>query len=138
VIIAILVLLGVVFTVISQPVIDLGFGFNFNRQVGGLGLVFAIFIGIVEFIVGGLGALGVYAVGELLYLAINVEENTRFSALLMRDRMTTPAPMPPVQSAPRVPPAPVQQQYVPPPVETPPPYVPPPSETPPPYVPPES
>lgn len=35
---------------------------------------------------GLLSALGIYAVGEALYLLINLEENTRFTAILLRDR----------------------------------------------------
>jgi hypothetical protein len=127
VIIAIFVLLGVVFTVISPPAIDLGNGFSFSRQTGGLGILFAIFAAIIELLVGGLSALGVYAVGELLYLAIHVEENTRFTALIIRDRM----PAVPVQSvAPTMPPPasqPIQPPNVPPPYQTPPPYEPPPA-----------
>jgi|APMed6443717190_1056831.scaffolds.fasta_scaffold571689_1 hypothetical protein len=35
---------------------------------------------------GGLGALGIFAVGEALFLLINLEENTRYTAILLRDR----------------------------------------------------
>lgn len=35
---------------------------------------------------GGMWALGLFALGELLALFINIEENTRYSAILMRDR----------------------------------------------------
>ena len=35
---------------------------------------------------GGLGALGIFAIGEALYLLIALEENTRYTAILLRDR----------------------------------------------------
>ncbi len=114
VIIAILTVLGVIFTLVAQPVIDFGLGIRvFN-------LVSSIFGAVVVLIGGGLSAIGVYAVGELIFLLINIEENTRFTALIIRDRMQPPQPVrpmpqPPYQ-APAQPPyqAPVQQPYQPP------------------------
>ena len=130
VVIAILVVLGVIVTIISQPfLIDLGFG----RLGGALGLVSAIVLAVVELLAGGLSALGVYAIGELLYVLINIEENTRFTALIIRDRMQPAQPAQPVQP---VPPAPPVQTYAPPPMQ--PPSEPPVIQNPPPYVPPES
>ena len=84
-----------------------------------------------------LTALGIYAIGELISLLINIEENTRFTALIIRDRMQPPpvgqpVVQPPYQSqvqppyqAPTQPPIPPQVQ-------------PPTSQVPPPYQPPQS
>lgn len=108
VIMGVLTILGVVFVVIYQPVMDLGFG----KPSGGLILLMTIVIGVVVLLAGGLAAIGVFAVGDLVSLLLNIEENTRFSALLMRDRMQ---PAQPVQ-----PPAPPVQPYMPPPMQQPP------------------
>ena len=53
-----------------------------------IGIIVAV---IVTFIGGGLTALSVYAIGEGLYLLINLEENTRFSSMILRDRLYPPA-----------------------------------------------
>ncbi len=108
VIMGVLTILGVVFTVIAQPAIDLGFG----KPSGGLILLMTIVIAVVVLLAGGLAALGVFAVGDLVSLLINIEENTRFTALLMRDRMQ------PAQTVP--PPAPPVKPYMPPPMQQPP------------------
>ena len=152
VVIAILVVLAVIFTVVSQPLaIDFGYG----RLSGTLGVILAILAAIVELIVGGLSALGVYAIGELLYVMINIEENTRFTALIMRDRIQNIPPVQPSQPIKQVQPAAVPptqptqtvQQVQPaavpptqPPVQSPmePPAQPSSIEMPPPTVPPES
>ena len=80
---------------------------------GPLVLAFTIVMVIFELLFGGLIFLGIYAVGDLISLLINIEENTRFTALLMRDRMAPPQPvaqpMPPVMQVPP-PPPPYQQQ----------------------------
>jgi hypothetical protein len=127
VVIAILVVIGVIVTIISQPFsIDFGFG----RLGGALGLISSIVLAVVEILAGGLSALGVYAIGELLYVLINIEENTRFTALIIRDRMQ---PAQPVQAIQPVPPT---QSFAPPPMQ--PPSEPPVIQNPPPYNPPES
>jgi len=92
VIIGIVSLLTIVFTIISQPVID----FGFFRPSGGLVLVFTIVMALLELVMGGLIALGVYALGDLIALLMNIEENTRFTALILRDSMNPPVqPMQP-------------------------------------------
>jgi hypothetical protein len=73
------------------------------------GPLFAVIGAIFVFISGSLGALGIYAIGEALYLLIGLEENTRFTAILLRDRFY---PQPQVQQ-PMQPPMP--QPYAPPP-----------------------
>ena len=61
---------------------------------------------------GGLTALGIYAIGELISLLINIEENTRFTALIVRDRMQPPQPSQPVAQPPYQ--LPAQPTYQPP------------------------
>lgn len=132
VIMAILVVIGVLFTIFANPfVIDFGSNF-FGRSVSALSVITSIIVAVLEIVFGGLGALGVYAVGELLYLMINIEENTRFTALIIRDRMgAVPPPPPPQPVQPVVPPPaptytpPAPPYTPPPPVETPPTYMPP-------------
>ena len=40
-------------------------------------------MGVIILIYGGLGAITLYAIGESIYLALAVEENTRTTALLL-------------------------------------------------------
>jgi len=112
VIIGIVSLLTIVFTIISQPVID----FGFFRPSGGLVLVFTIVMALLELVMGGLIALGVYALGDLIALLMNIEENTRFTALILRDSMN-----PPVQPMQPMAPPPVQPSIQPPSIQVPPP-----------------
>ena len=101
VIIAVLTVLGTLFAMFGGAFIDFGFGVR-----GGTGAVLVgIVVGIVYLIIGLIGSVVVYSVGELVYLLINIEENTRFSAIVLRDRLAAPQPvqqpvmppMPPVQ-----------------------------------------
>ena len=64
---------------------------------GGIGLIGGIIGALISLIFGALGALGMYAVGELISLLISVEENTRYSASQLHSR-----PPSPVQPAPQV------------------------------------
>ncbi len=139
VILGILAIFGAVLTLVVRPSFDFGFG------PFGLNFGFALVAAIVELIVGFLSALGIYAVGELIFLLVNIEENTRFTALIIRDRMQPPQAAQPPYQAPVQPPyqPPTQQTYQPP---AQPPYsppAPPQSQTPtiqapPPYQPPQS
>ena len=110
VIIGVLTILGVVFAVIAQPVIDLGFG----RPSGGLILLMTIVTAVIVLLGGGLAAIGVFAIGEMVSLLVNIEENTRFTALLMRDRMQpvqlVQPPAPPMQQPPTIQASPPYQQ----------------------------
>ena len=143
VILGILAILGAILTMVVRPAIDFGFG------PFGLNLGFALVAGIAVLISGLLTALGIYAIGELISLLINIEENTRFTALIIRDRMQPPpagqpAVQPPYQ-APVQPPyqppaqqsyqAPIQPPFQPP---IPPQAQPPTNQVPPPYLPPQS
>jgi hypothetical protein len=114
VIILVLTVLSVVFTVIAQPRIDFGFGL----PSGPLVLAFLIVMAVFELLIGGMIFLGVFALGDLIYILINIEENTRFTALLMRDRLQASQPMAqpqmvqpmqPAMQVPLPPPPPYQQ-----------------------------
>ena len=143
VILGILALLGAIFTLLVRPAIDFGLG-PFALDFG-----FALVAAVVELIAGGLTALGIYAVGELIALLINIEENTRFTALIVRDRMQPPQPgqaaaQPPYQPPAQVPYQPqAPQTYQAPAQPTSQPPIPPQAQTPtiqvpPPYLPPQS
>jgi hypothetical protein len=125
VIIGIGAILGAVFAVIAQPVVDLGFG----KPNGSLVLIFAVIMAVIVLVFGGLAAFGTYALGDLITLLMNIEENTRFTALIIRDRMQPAQQMPPaapqVMARPMQPP--MQPPAPPPSIQVPPPPVQPPS-----------
>lgn len=108
VIFLIVAVLSVVFTVIAQPRFDLGLG----TPSGPLNFIILIAMIVGELLFGGLIFLGIFALGDLISLLINIEENTRFTALLMRDRMQpvqpigAPQMVQPVAPAIQVPPPP--------------------------------
>jgi hypothetical protein len=82
------------------------------------GPIVAFILVVMMFIGGGISALGVYALGESMYLLINLEENTRYTAMLLRDRFypqpqTPQQPMMPQQ--PVMPPQPPVDSIYPPP-----------------------
>ena len=115
-IIGILVAVGTVLAVIGL-VIAMAAGGNMMRQMG-LDSPIWLLMMIAGVVFGGaISALSIYAVGEGLYLLINLEENTRFSAMILRDRFYPPQPQP---MAPMRPPMMPQQM-----VQAPPPMVPP-------------
>jgi hypothetical protein len=76
-----------------------------------LWMIFAVISTVIG---GGLAALGVFAIGEALFLLINLEENTRFSAIILRDRFYPPAQtaQPMMSPRPNAPPLPPQQPPV--------------------------
>ncbi len=83
VLVALLTVLAVVLMVVSMS--------SGSNQLSAYGLrgvgteVMAIAV-LSTLLGGGLGALGIFAIGEALYLLINLEENTRYTAILLRDR----------------------------------------------------
>jgi hypothetical protein len=89
------------------------FGFDNSPIWAFMGVIFT-------FLGGGLSALGIYAIGEALYLLIGLEENTRFTAILLRDRFypqPQSSPLPPQQPImppPQQPIRPLQQPIMPP------------------------
>ena len=104
----VLIALGTVLAVILM-IVGVAAGDRALRQYGFDSGPVVAFIGvIITFIAGGLSALGVFAIGEALYLLIGLEENTRFTAVLLRDRFypqpPPPQPMQPMMSQPIAPP----------------------------------
>ena len=114
----VLIALATVLAVILM-IVGAAAGGNALRQYGFDGGPLVAFIGVIfAFVTGGLSALGVYAIGEALYLLIGLEENTRFTAILLRDRFY-PQPQVPQQMQPPMQ-QPIMQQPVPPPPSYPP------------------
>lgn len=74
-----------------------------SREAATIGRVFMALASLVG---GVLSAVVVYSVGELIYLFINIEENTRFTALMLRERPGVHVPSP-VPYSPPPPPPPV-------------------------------
>ena len=68
-------------------------------QFGAYGLVGGLVSGFVVLLSGAWAALGLFALGEGIYLAIGVEENTRATALALQGlRTRTAAPVSPPES----------------------------------------
>jgi len=65
---------------------------NQNQALGGLlgGLVGGVLIAIVTLLYGSAIAISLYALGEGVYLAISVEENTRMTAQLLQPKPPMP------------------------------------------------
>ena len=129
----VLVALGTVLLVILI-IVGAGASNVFMQQFGinGGGPIVAFVSAIITLLTGGLSALGIYAIGDGLSLLVSLEENTRFTAILLRDRFypqPQAAPLPPQQpmmppQQPRMPPQqpmmPPQQPINPPPTSYPP------------------
>jgi len=83
-------------------------GNQFDLPTTGLGTVGGLFYGLILALIiiiyGGGLALTLFALGESIFLAVAVEENTRTTAILLQDqmrRMATPPPAAPtVQTRP--------------------------------------
>jgi hypothetical protein len=90
VIVGVLTLLGAVILLLNAPA-------NYNFGIIQVSFGETIFAVLIELIAGGLTAIGTYAVGELISLFINIEENTRYTALIIRDRMQPQPAQPPYQ-----------------------------------------
>jgi hypothetical protein len=107
-IVGVLVALGTILLVIFE-IVGAAAGTRLLENTFGLfntGPALGIFSAITTFIAGGLSALGIFAIGEAIYVLINLEENTRFTAIIMRDRFY-PQQMPPpamTSNQPTVPP----------------------------------
>jgi hypothetical protein len=102
-IVGVLIALGTILLVVLE-ILGAAAGSQYLSQLSQYGLasggpVFAFLGVITTFIGGGLTALGVFAIGEAIYVLINLEENTRFTAILMRDRFY-PQQMPPTAAMP--------------------------------------
>lgn len=89
----VLVALGTVLIAILM-MITVAAGSMVTEDIGGP--IVAFILVVMMFIGGAITALGVYALGEALYLLINLEENTRYTAMLLRDRFY-PQPQTPQQ-----------------------------------------
>lgn len=61
-------------------------------DMGGSALLMGIAIGALFFVITLAGAIATYGVGELIYLFIAMEENTRATALLIQGQSKQPRP----------------------------------------------
>jgi hypothetical protein len=69
------------------------------------GAIWGLVFGAMMIIYGGGLAITLYAVGESIYLALAIEENTRMTTLLLRQQIG-PSPLPAPKSPPVPPPDP--------------------------------
>lgn len=97
----VLVALGTVLIAILM-MITVAAGSMVTEDIGGP--IVAFILVVMMFIGGAITALGVYALGEALYLLINLEENTRYTAMILRDRFY---PQPQTPQQPMIPQQPV-------------------------------
>lgn len=87
----VLVALGTVLIAILM-MIAVAAGSMVTEDMGGP--IVAFILVVMMFIGGAISALGVYALGEALYLLIGLEENTRYTTILLRDRFYPQPQMP--------------------------------------------
>lgn len=59
------------------------YGFNAGTGVSVIGVIFVTIFGLLG---AGLASVSIYAMGELVTLLLALEENTRYTALILRDR----------------------------------------------------
>ena len=110
VLIGIVTVLGIVWVFIAPPLtINFGIGTLSNSL---LSLLSSAVLAVLDLVVGVLIAFGVYGTGDLIILLVKVEENTRFTALILRDRSMQPAqPVPPAPQPAPQPLPPLMQPY---------------------------
>jgi hypothetical protein len=73
--------------VVLLLIVGIGAGDRSLRQYGVENTpIVAFLIVVFVFITGALSSVGIYALGEAMYLLISLEENTRFTSILLRDR----------------------------------------------------
>jgi len=89
-VLAFIVLVAVILGVLGMDIAMLAGGSYITdwvgQDLGGLQVVGAIFFTIFGLLGGGLAFISLYAVGDLVSLLLSVEESTRFTALVLRDR----------------------------------------------------
>ncbi len=73
----IIIMIVVLFASFFGGLASFGFGARFGAGSTLLMVLWAIFMDIIILLYGAFFSLGLYAFGELLYLLISVEENTR-------------------------------------------------------------
>lgn len=86
IIIAVLTVIGAILTLIGMsaggPLLRSMMGPNNDLDLGGAGFFAGLFGAFGILLGGGISALSTYAMGELLYLLLAIEENTRGTAHL--------------------------------------------------------
>lgn len=81
--------------------------FGINSSGGGFlgGLFGGLIGGILIILYGGFISLWIVAIGELIYLLIGIEENTRKTTYMIENQMTKMTPVEPKSMTPSEPPA---------------------------------
>ena len=69
---------------LAEGVMDDMMGYGYGYGMGGASIVAGIIIGLVILITGGLTTLLLYGGGESIYLLIDLEQNTRDTANVLR------------------------------------------------------
>ena len=69
---------------VMSDILDMGYGYGYGDYMGGASIVTGIIIGLVILITGGLTTLLLYGGGESIYLLIDLEQNTRDTANVLR------------------------------------------------------
>jgi hypothetical protein len=89
-VLAFIVLIVVILGVLGMDIAMLAGGSYISdlvgQDLGGMQVVGAIFFTIFGLLGGALVFVSMYAVGELVSLLLSVEESTRYTALVLRDR----------------------------------------------------
>jgi hypothetical protein len=80
------------FTILMIVLIVIGGASSLNNMYGGMGVSGAGSLGmlilvVLVFIFGAIYSISIYGFGELIFLLVGLEENTRFTAILLRDRI---------------------------------------------------
>ncbi len=89
VLIGIIAILGTIFLIaafsMSGTILNSVLGqYGYQAEIGGYGVIAGVVTGILAFIVGGVWSLSTYGLGELCFVMIAIEENTRGTFSLMQ------------------------------------------------------
>ncbi len=89
VLIGIIAILGAIFFIaafsMSGTILNSVLGqYGYQAEIGGYGVVAGVIAGILSLIVGGVWSLSTYGLGELCFVLIAIEENTRGTLVLMQ------------------------------------------------------
>ena len=79
-------------TILAIVLVIVGGASSLNSMYGSMGMSGSGSLGLLilvvfTFIIGTIYSLTIYGLGEMIYLLISLEENTRFTAILLRDRI---------------------------------------------------
>lgn len=87
--VTVLLTIGIcLFSLLGGAALDSAMSY-YGSSSGGFfsGLVAGVLIGIINLVYGGLGALLIYGAGEMIYVFISIEENTRKTTALFEQQV---------------------------------------------------